>query len=213
MPTFDGLNLSLSREIDDPVGAAGTDGKAISSARRIDILNQAIREWIRMQVKVLDETALSAEVVNSAGLVNYIKDSGSIALSANAYALSSLTGGCSWILSALNVTSAALIKPLPLRLKNLANAAVVTNYFTPSTINQFYVLENGNFLNLGGGATNSVKIEYIIPHVDLASGGTILIPSEYHYQILDLAIARALEELPSATNITRSTLIRKRYGV
>lgn len=210
MPTFDNLNLSLARNIGDPVATASTNGSQISSARRVDILNQAIREFIALQVKVKDADCLYAAVINTAPLSSYIKERDA-SLSSSALALSGFTGGLAYILSARNDLDNAAIKPLPLRFRQFAQAENVTTYYTPGTNNQYYILEDGNFTVLGSSsATANVNISYLTQHTDLAAGGTILIPSEYHHEILDLATARALEEKPTSENLSRAIVTRQR---
>lgn len=208
MPTFDELNLALSRQVDDPVGAAGTNGQLYSSARRIDALNQAIREFIRLQISVIDPSALYVRVLNIGALSNYIGNEAKN-LASSATALSGFTGGLAWILSVRNTTNAATVEPVPQTLKGKAQVGD-NRYLAPSTIYQLFVIEAGSILVLGSGATDSITVQYIKQHTDLSAGGTILIPSEYHQDILDLAVARALEYNPSGLNISRSTLAKQR---
>lgn len=215
MPSFNDLHLALARQINDPAAAAGTDGKVISSARRTDILNQAIREFIGLQVRVIEPAALYARILNVGALSNYLKQESKVLVS-NATTLSGFTGGLAWIVSIRNTTNTATVEPLSQTKKSKVQAGD-NRYLAPSTRYQLYVIEDGNILVVGSGATDTIAVQYIKQHTDLAVGGTILIPSEYHYEILDLSVARALEEKPTAEHLARAITARQRvyskYGV
>lgn len=178
MPTFDQLNLELARRIGDPVSAVGNNGARYTSAMRLFALNEGIRRFI----------AKTAKRGNVAALKEY-KERDTQALVNNVLALSSWNGGVAWILDAYNVTDSQRIEPLSPGMEAYTESGAFT-FMTASSTNQYYAIDGGDFRLLDGGTTtnDNIRLNYIKQHADLTTGGTILIPSEYHPQIIDLAL-------------------------
>ena len=76
MPTFDNLNLQLARRIEDypSGGTASSDGQRITSQHRVDLLNQAMRNFHRSNLKFQKEEGLECDVVNAHAMRNYIQE-------------------------------------------------------------------------------------------------------------------------------------------
>ncbi len=205
MPTFDQLNISLSRRVDDPVAAAATDGPRFSSAMRIDWLNEAIRRWILKQVRIVPGT-LQAYPVDEIALQNYIKQD-SVAMVANVKPLSSgWAAAVAWIIDAYDTTLSLPINPLQSPNDRYQYDTGGNSYLLASTTNLFWTTSGGNFELLGGGATDTIKLKYICQHTDLAAAGTILVPANYHNQIIDLALQFFGEEYPQDETAARLAL-------
>lgn len=146
-PNFDSLNIQHSRNIEDAVAAAATDGQAFTAAQRSAHLNAGIRKWMEDQVLV----------ENYNGLSSYTIESPAVSLSSNVISLTSasFTGGSIFaILSVKNVTNPALVKRIPFWMKHM-----VDNSFVNS------------FMNTGGTSSNSVVMD--ISYTIGANGVTI----------------------------------------
>jgi hypothetical protein len=194
MPTFDALNITLSRRINDPVAAAATDGATYSSAMRIDYLNQAIRDWMEKEVLAQNFKALRDYTLEEAKSV-----------ASNVLTLVSWTGGIFKILDAYNVTDALPIAPLPDGFRfDLETGG--NDYLTASATNQFWTADASAFRLIDGttSSADSIKLRFIQQHTDLAAAGTILVPSQYHGDILSLAETRAFLDRPTPENVARA---------
>jgi subtilisin family serine protease len=184
-PLYDALVVKFSKMAGDPVAAATTDGKIWTGALRDVIFNQAQNRWLRKTVEGDNKNALRAYIATEAQT-----------LSGSALALSSWTGGVSFILSVYNATDAVLVKRLPDGYDAIARAGT-NSYYTASSTNQFWKQESGSFRLLGGTATSSIRLEYVKAPVTLASNGAsevLLVPPAYYDELVDLAFKIAKEE-------------------
>lgn len=214
IPNYDALSVQLSRFIaDTPSTAAATaDGKRWTSAQRDNHLNYSIKEWMQKQLA----SAVQRENNGQSAAQNWhalrlLTAEEAQTLSNNAKALSSWTGGVMYILAAQNATDTVDILPLPTQQQRFIKTTIgFNNFINGSTTRQYYVIDAGSFRLLDGGTTtnDSVKLRYLKqpPTFTANTGSTDIdtyIPSEYWRQILDLAIAFALEEYPTPENISR----------
>jgi len=177
-PNFDALSIALSKKLGDPVAAAATDGKVWTSALRTLLLNDAHRKWTLKQ--------LSAGNMNA---LKHYKNREGQALTNNVLPLTTWTGGVAAIISAYNSTDAVYVKRLPDGMVGHARAASNT-YYTPSTTNQFWVVEDGSFVLMDGGTTtgDTIVLEYVRPHADLAVGQTSTVISDTTWSATGTAV-------------------------
>ena len=212
IPNYDALSVQLSKFIGDTASSATADGKRWSSAQRDNHLNYAIKDWMAKQLSsaVQRENAQKSAVANWHALRLLIAEEAQT-LSNNTKALSSWTGGVMHVLAAQNATDTVDILPLPNQQQRFIKTTIgFNNFINGSTTRQWYVLDGGAFRLLDGGTTtgDSVKLRYLkqAPTFAANTGSTDIetyIPSDYWRQILDLAVAFALEEFPTQENVAR----------
>lgn len=197
-PKFDVLHLRFARMIDDPVTAATTDGDTFTSAKRSGWLVDGMRAWV-------DKVLISGDHAPIRGYINVE----SKALTSSVLTLSSSsgwTGGVYRILSAVNTTQTTdvVVKPMPQSLYDYALLGT-NKYLIPSTTNQFYIEENGNFKLYGGAATDTIQLRYIklIPEYTANYASDIAVDENWYDDILLEAFARWAKEYPSQTNTAR----------
>lgn len=185
-PNFDAMSVNLSKKLGDPVSAAANDGKVWTSALRTVLLNNAHRKWMFKELAAGNMNALQT-----------YKSREGQALSNNAKALSGWTGGVMAILSAYNSTDGVIVNRLPDGYVGVARSSSNT-YYTPSTTNQFWVVEAGSFILMDGGTTtgDTIVLEYVKPHTDLSAGGSTdtSVPAHYWHEVVEIAMAEGLEE-------------------
>ena len=199
MPTFDEIQLEVAKRVGDPVAAVATAGSRFSSAQRVFAINEAIRRFIIKAVRAKLEGALQNYIVTA-----------SQALVASVKPLSGFTGGVMGdaILSAYNVTDSVVVRELPARLEAQTRTGG-NSYLTASATNQSYVIDTANFKLLdGASSTDVILLRYVSQHTDLANGGTILVPSEYHPQIIDLAVS-VIKEMDASSEAFAQSQIKE----
>jgi hypothetical protein len=201
--TFDELNIKLSRMIDDPVSTASTDGQRYSSALRVDWLNHSMRNLHKSNLNFESEEGLECSVVNAHTMRNYIKEN-SYTLSSGETSLS--ITDVSGVLSAWNTTTNSPILPLGGDKEAVIRNAGLGSYIKPSTLKQYYMIQDGKFVLVSSGVVNNsdtITLMIVTPYIDLVVGGDILFPTEVHNQILNDAFRIYCEEDPSEKNIVR----------
>lgn len=196
-PNYDQLHIDHSKRIGDAVAAAATNGKVWTSAQRDIHLNEACRRlMLKYKVKIDREGDASdgwdffRSLVNSEGQ----------AMSSNAIALSSYTGGVFKIISVLNGTT--VVKPIPQEwVDDIASVSYMPWYDGAST-NQYYHIQAGSLTNIGGGATDTITLRYVKNWTALTAGNAtdIPIPSKYFHQVLDVAYGIVMEERANPTS-------------
>lgn len=207
MPTFNDLNVTLSNRINDPVAAAATDGSKYSSAFRVDYLNQAIRRWMQKMVIACKITG------DFSPLRDYTAEEAQT-LAANVKALSGWTGGVFHVISAYNATDSLPVKQVVGERQRFFVESGGNSYITASATNQYWTEDGSNFRLIDGSTTNadSLRLRYVKQHTDLVAGGTILVPSQYHGDILDIAEALAFEDVPTSENVARGMAKEQRIN-
>ena len=184
MPTFDQINVSLSRRVGDAVAAATTDGQTLSALNRSDYINQAIRECLAKYAGVLlsaeDQTPgwYQAKKDAEGFLVNYIQESTG-ALSGNAISLDSFSPAVDTILSVEDDTTSRPVGRLMEGVKSLTDNTGIAGWdagsysATPAsnTSNPVWYVQNNSLYVIGVTATDTVRVRYIQKHTDLAAGG------------------------------------------
>lgn len=203
-PNYDALSVRLSRRLGDPAASAITDGKAYTSALRDTFINAAIVKLYKKNIFFTDLGSLRIEILDPGFFRGVLGNEGQ-ALAANVKALSGWTGGVAWIISAKNSTTNTAIFPIRQRLKSVVETGSNT-FLAASTTNQFYSIENATLKVHGSGATDTIFLQYVKPHLALSANGAadIVVPDSYWEQVLDLAEALALEEHPTQANIARA---------
>jgi len=189
-PNFDQLHIDHSKRVGDPIAAAGTDGKIWSAAHRSIHLNEACR---RLMLKYWKKIEREGQMSPAWDFFRSLKESEGQAMTSNEIALSSYTGGVFRIISALNGTT--VVKPLPPDWVD-EQAASYMPWYDEATTNQYYYVESGNLVNVGGAATDTMTLRYIKAWTSLTNGYATDIPiaAAYFGQILDLAFVIAQEE-------------------
>lgn len=197
-PNFDALSVQHSKNINDPVAAAATNGFRWTSAQRTYHLNEAIRRILKLYARVA-RMKMEAGVPASREMdfLDAYMAVEAQSLSNNTKALSSWTGGVMEILSAYNATDSLPVS----RLKDTLYSHVQTGgngFLTASTTRQYWLRDGSSFRLVDGGTTtgDSISLRYIKPHTDLSAGGAsdILVTSPYWGLVLDMAMKVALEE-------------------
>lgn len=196
-PNFDALSVQHSRNMNDLVATAATDGATFSSAQRTNHLNQACRRWLVMASQAGSKIALGGYILTA----NKAMTSNAVSLTDAAF-----SNGIFKVLGVVNATPTpdVYVKELP---EPLYGAALVglNKFLTPSATDTYWVVANGNLVVLGSGATDSLSVHFIQKHADLSAGGStdILVPSQSWPQILDLARMIGEEDrgLPPGTGI------------
>jgi len=211
-PNFDALNLQHSKNIGDPVAAAGTDGKRWSSAQRTYHLNEAIRRWIRKQyIAGMSRESRSQDAGRAwESLGSYVVQS-SETLSSSSLAFSSFSGGApAHIIAVYNVTDGVVVKRLPQKFVSYANSNA--NSFLASSSSNEYWYSEGDKLHIDsnseGSASALVSVIYVKRHTDLSVAGAsdIAVPSNSWDQIQDLAFKVAMEEVGDSESAARGIL-------
>jgi hypothetical protein len=201
--TFDEMNLKLARMLDDPVASVSTDGQRYSSAMRVDWLNHAMRDFHRSNLSFQSEEGLECSVVNAHAMRNYIQEN-NYTLSGGATPLT--IANVAGILSSWNINTGTPILPLGGDKEAVIRNAGYGSYIKPSSNKQYYMIQNGNFVLVSSGTTNDsdvITLMLVTPYVDLAVGGTMLFPTEYHTQILADAYKLYCIEDPTEKNLIR----------
>ena len=204
-PNFDALSVQHSKNINDPVAAAATNGFRWTSAQRTYHLNEAIRRLLKLFARV---ARMKVEAgVPASREMDFLDSYMAVeaqSLSNNIKALSSWTGGVMEILSAYNATDSLPIN----RLKDTLYSHVQTggnSFLTASTTRQYWLRDASSFRLVDGGTTtgDSISLRYVKPHTDLSAGGAsdILVTSTYWGLVLDMAMKVALEENADSESI------------
>jgi len=194
-PLFDQMHIDHSKRVGDPIAAAATDGKIWTAAHRSIHLNEAVR---RLMLKYWKRIEREGDASPAWDFFRSLKESEGQAMTSNEIALSSYTGGVFHIISVLNGTT--VVKPLPPDYVD-DQAAGLISWYDESTTNQYYYIESGNLVNVGGAATDTMTLKYIKAWTAMtyAYATDIPIPLAYFGQILDLAYVIAKEESPKVS--------------
>lgn len=161
-PNYDALHVRFSRMISDPVDAATTDGKRYSGTLRDHYFNAGIRQWIRKKIQNKDWEPLRGYIRTGAGTLN----------SSKVLSITSFSPAVDKILSVYDTTKTKYVTPIPAgvdryELENPASALVSGFY---------YAIENNDLLIIGAAASDSVKVEYVAQHSNLAANGGSEVP-------------------------------------
>jgi len=144
-PNYNSLSVQHSRNIGDSVTAAGTNGGLYTSVQRDYHLNSAIKRFIRVVINANKIKHLQQLPTNYDPIEQYVKESPSVALAANAISLTSasFTGGeVDTVISVVNVNSGTVYtKPLPIHLVHLSDANA-NSFISASASNQLWYVSN-----------------------------------------------------------------------
>jgi len=199
-PNYDALHVEFSKRLDDVVAAATSNGDVWSSVQRDIPLNEACRRLMMKYWKKVETDRFSEAWDFFRSLIT----SEGQAMTANAIALSSYTGGVFKILSALN--SSTIVKELPQEWVDDVATLSLMPWYDSGTNNQYFYIDAGSLTNVGGGATDTITLRYIKNWTNLtASNATdIPIPSRYFHEVLDLAISIANEDMATQESLQRA---------
>ena len=187
-PNWDSLSVELSKRLDDAAATASTNGDVWSTTQRDIPLNDACKQ-LMAKYWAQGELDFFRSLVESDGQ----------AMTSNEIALSSFSGGVFRIISARNGTT--VVKPLPVDWVEDVGSHSLISWYDAGTNNQYYHIESGNLVNIGGAATDTMTLRYIKNWTNLTAGNAtdIPIPPAYFPEVIQLALANALAETGKVT--------------
>lgn len=205
MPTnWDALNVRLSRELNDTVAVATTNGDSYTSAQRDQWLNNGTKNWLNKKLANGDFEALQSYIQEkSASLASTI-----VSPTNASFITGTAGGGVLVVLSMknLNYTPAVPVSRLPESgLASIIGLSGIAGYEV-GTANQFWTWDNGSIKVLGAGSTDVVTVRYVMRHADFTAGtGSTDIPvaPQYWQEVLDEALKIAYSEDPSNANLAK----------